>query len=221
MRIEQLYPFPADDYSAVLDRYKNANEVVWLVGVLKGAFMLTSDLARSLTIPCQIHFVQASSYGSEKVSSGQVQLANTLDVAGQHVVLIEDIYDTGNTLKHVLRDLQQQTPASLEVCTLLDKQIPDKCPIEVKYLGFEIPKRFVVGYGLDYAARYRELPYIACLDCTMARKTVPPLLGLLLLLITLTFLIPSSAWALKVKLRIDLPLGGSYSITGLDSFVPQ
>ena len=154
-RITQIAEAISHDY---------ANEVVWLVGVLKGAFMLTSDLARSLTIPCQIHFVQASSYGSEKVSSGQVQLANTLDVAGQHVVLIEDIYDTGNTLKRVLRDLQQQNPASLEVCTLLDKQIPDKCPIEVKYLGFEIPKRFVVGYGLDYAERYRELPYIACLD---------------------------------------------------------
>ena len=154
-RITQIAEAISHDY---------ANEVVWLVGVLKGAFMLTSDLARSLTIPCQIHFVQASSYGSEKVSSGQVQLANTLDVVGQHVVLIEDIYDTGNTLKHVLRDLQQQNPASLEVCTLLDKQIPDKCPIEVKYLGFEIPKRFVVGYGLDYAERYRELPYIACLD---------------------------------------------------------
>ena len=141
-----------------------ANEVVWLVGVLKGAFMLTSDLARNLTIPCQIHFVQASSYGSGKESSGQVQLDNTLDVSGQHVVLIEDIYDTGNTLKRVLRDLRQQNPASLEVCTLLDKQGSEKHPVEVKYLGFEIPKRFVVGYGLDYAERYRELPYIACLD---------------------------------------------------------
>ena len=87
--------------------------------------MLTSDLARNLTIPCQIHFVQASSYGSEKVSSGQVQLANTLDVAGQHVVLIEDIYDTGNTLERVLRDLRQQNPASLEVCALLDKLLPE------------------------------------------------------------------------------------------------
>ncbi len=141
-----------------------ANEVVWLVGVLKGAFMLTSDLARNLTVPCQVHFVQASSYGSEKVSSGSVQLSNPLNVEGQHVVLIEDIYDTGQTLERVLRDLQQQNPASLEVCALLDKQIPDKCPVEVKYLGFEIPKRFVVGYGLDYAERYRELPYIACLD---------------------------------------------------------
>ena len=93
-----------------------------------------------------------------------MQLANTLDVAGQHVVLIEDIYDTGNTLERVLRDLRQQYPASLEVCALLDKQIPEKHPVEVKYLGFEISKRFVVGYGLDYAERYRELPHIACLD---------------------------------------------------------
>ncbi len=135
-----------------------------LVGVLNGAFIFLADLVRQLNIPCQICFLQASSYKDQKVSSGEVTLMHNLDLSGKNVMVVEDIVDTGLTLKHILEDLQLQKPASIEICALLSKNIPDKIPVEVKYIGFEIEDRFVVGYGLDFAEKYREVPHIACLD---------------------------------------------------------
>jgi hypoxanthine phosphoribosyltransferase len=108
--------------------------------------------------------LQASSYKDQKVSSGEVTLMHNLDLSGKDVMVVEDIVDTGLTLKHILEDLQQQKPTSMEICALLSKNIPDKVPVKVKYVGFEIEDRFVVGYGLDFAEKYREVPHIACLD---------------------------------------------------------
>ncbi len=135
-----------------------------LVGVLNGAFIFLADLARHISIPCQICFLQASSYKDKKVSSGEVTLMHNLDLSRKEVLVVEDIVDTGLTLKYILEDLQQQNPESLEICALLSKNIPDKAPVPVKYVGFEIEDRFVVGYGLDFAEKYREVPHIACLD---------------------------------------------------------
>ena len=154
-RVEQLGREISNDYQG---------KELHLVGVLNGAFIFLADLARQLSIPCQICFLQASSYKDQKVSTGQVILMHNLDLSGKDVLVVEDIFDTGLTLKHIREDLNIQKPASLEICTLLNKRIPDKVSVDVKYIGFEIENRFVVGYGLDYAEKYRELPHIACLD---------------------------------------------------------
>ena len=135
-----------------------------LVGVLNGAFIFLADLVRQLNIPCQICFLQASSYKEQKVSSGEVTLMHNLDLSGKHVLVVEDIFDSGLTLRSILEDLQGQKPLSIEICALLSKIIPDKLPVKVKYIGFEIEDRFVVGYGLDFAEKYREVPDITCLD---------------------------------------------------------
>ena len=135
-----------------------------LVGVLNGAFIFLADLVRRINIPCQICFLQASSYKDRKVSSGEVTLMHNLDLSGKDVLVVEDIFDTGLTLKYVLEDLLQQKPNSIEACSLLNKKIPNKAEVTVKYIGFDIEDRFVVGYGLDFAEKYREFPYIACLD---------------------------------------------------------
>ncbi|MDP6332602.1 MAG: hypoxanthine phosphoribosyltransferase [SAR324 cluster bacterium] len=135
-----------------------------LVGVLNGAFIFLADLVRELNIPCQICFLQASSYKEQKVSSGEVTLMHDLDLSGKHVLVVEDIFDSGLTLRSILEDLQGQKPLSIEICALLSKIIPDKLPVKVKYIGFEIEDRFVVGYGLDFAEKYREVPHITCLD---------------------------------------------------------
>ena len=135
-----------------------------LVGVLNGAFIFLADLVRQLNVPCQVCFLQASSYKDQKVSSGEVTLMHNLDLSGKHVLVVEDIVDSGLTLKFILEDLQRQEPSSIEICALLSKIIPDKVTVKVKYVGFEIEDRFVVGYGLDFAEKYREVPHITCLD---------------------------------------------------------
>ena len=135
-----------------------------LVGVLNGAFIFLADLVRQLKISCQICFLQASSYKDGRVSSGEVTLMHNLDLSGKHVIVVEDIVDTGLTLKHIQEDLQLQNPSSIEFCALLSKIIPEKVSVNVKYIGFEIEDRFVVGYGLDYAEKFREFPHISCLD---------------------------------------------------------
>ena len=140
------------------------NKELDLVGVLKGGFIFLADLVRELEIPCRIHFLQASSYQDRKTSSGVVRLSHDLQLTGKHVMVVEDIYDTGLALQRVFEDLQSQSPASLEICTLLSKKIEGKVPLDVKYTGFEIENRFVIGYGLDYAERYREIPDIVCMD---------------------------------------------------------
>jgi hypoxanthine phosphoribosyltransferase len=136
-----------------------------LVGVLKGAVVFMADLARSLTVPHEIDFIAVSSYGSATETSGVVRLLKDLDreIEGRHVILIEDIVDTGLTLEYLLETLRPRRPASLEVCALLCKPDELRVDVPVRYKGFDIPSVFVVGYGLDYAERYRNLPFVGTL----------------------------------------------------------
>lgn len=136
-----------------------------MVGVLKGAFMMMSDLAREIELPLEFDFMAVSSYGSATRTSGVVRILKDLDyeISGRHVLLVEDIIDSGLTLNYLLRNLKTRKPASLEVCALLRKKGIQKVPIDVRYEGFEIPPVFVIGYGLDYSQRYRNLPYVASL----------------------------------------------------------
>jgi hypoxanthine phosphoribosyltransferase len=133
-----------------------------LVGVLKGAVMFMSDLARALQRPSTMEFMAVSSYGSSTTSSGVVRILKDLDrdIAGQHVLIVEDIIDSGLTLSWLLKNLKARNPASIAIVTLLRKPEALKVNVEVEYVGFDIPNEFVVGYGLDYAERYRDLPYI-------------------------------------------------------------
>ena len=133
-----------------------------LIGVLKGAAMFMSDLARALERPSTMEFMAVSSYGSSTTTSGVVRILKDLDrdIAGQHVLIVEDIIDSGLTLSWLLRNLQSRNPASIEVVALLRKRDAAKVHVPVKYVGFDIPNEFVVGYGLDYAERYRNLAYI-------------------------------------------------------------
>jgi hypoxanthine phosphoribosyltransferase len=133
-----------------------------LVGVLKGAAMFMSDLARALSVSSTMEFMAVSSYGSATTSSGVVRILKDLDrdIAGQHVLIVEDIIDSGLTLSWLLKNLASRHPASIEVVTLLRKPDAVKVDVPVKYVGFDIPNEFVVGYGLDYAERYRGVPYI-------------------------------------------------------------
>jgi len=133
-----------------------------LVGVLKGAAMFMSDLARALDRPSTMEFMAVSSYAGATASSGVVRILKDLDrdIAGQHVLIVEDIIDSGLTLSWLLRNLTARNPASVEVVALLRKPDAVKVEVPVKYVGFDIPNEFVVGYGLDYAERYRDLPYI-------------------------------------------------------------
>jgi hypoxanthine phosphoribosyltransferase len=137
-----------------------------LVGVLKGAVMFMTDLARALPVPVQLEFMAVSSYGSSTSSSGVVRILKDLDrdIAGRDVLIVEDIIDSGLTLSWLRGNLESRQPASLAVCTLLRKPDAVKVDVPVKYVGFDIPNEFVVGYGLDYAERYRDLPFIGTLD---------------------------------------------------------
>lgn len=139
-------------------------EVV-LVAVLRGSFIFAADLCRQLEFPCSIEFMSVSSYGSGTSSTGQVQITKDLscDIAGKHIIVLEDILDSGNTLSYLFNVLRQRKPASLELCTLLNNPTRRQKDVEVAYCGFEIPNEFVVGYGLDFAQQYRTLPYIGIL----------------------------------------------------------
>lgn len=142
-----------------------AGERLLLVGVLKGAFMVMADLARHLDLPVEVDFMAVSSYGSATKTSGVVRILKDLerDIADHHVLVVEDIVDSGLTLKYLLRNLAARGPASLEVLSLLAKPDAAHHEVRVRYVGFEVPDVFVVGYGLDYAERYRNLPCIATL----------------------------------------------------------
>jgi hypoxanthine phosphoribosyltransferase len=142
-----------------------ADRDILLVGVLKGAVMFMSDLARAITRPVELEFMAVSSYGSATSSSGIVRILKDLDrdISDKHVLVVEDIIDSGLTLSWLLRNLSSRQPASLEVVALLRKPDAVKVEVPVKYIGFEIPNEFVVGYGLDYAERYRDLPHVALL----------------------------------------------------------
>jgi len=137
-----------------------------LVGVLKGAFFFLSDLMRSLEVPCEVDFMAVASYGSSTDSSGVVRILKDLDasIEGRHVLIVEDIVDSGLTLSYLLRTLKAREPGSLEVCALLTKPERRKVDLPIRYVGFEIPNRFVIGYGLDHAERFRNLPYVAVLS---------------------------------------------------------
>jgi hypoxanthine phosphoribosyltransferase len=137
-----------------------------LVGVLKGAVFFMADLMRRLTIPCEVDFMAISSYGASTDSSGVVRILKDLDIniEGRDVLVVEDIIDSGLTLSYLMRMLESRNPASLEVCALLTKPARREIDVPVRYTGFEIPNEFVIGYGLDFGERYRNLPYVAVLD---------------------------------------------------------
>ncbi|MDQ6842124.1 MAG: hypoxanthine phosphoribosyltransferase [Actinomycetota bacterium] len=137
-----------------------------LIGVLKGAVLFVSDLMRQMDVSVELDFMAVSSYGSATKSSGVVRILKDLDSAiqGRDVLIVEDIVDTGLTLRYLLRSLRGRNPRTLEVCALLVKPDARVVDVPVKYVGFEIPNEFVVGYGLDYQQRYRGLPYVAILD---------------------------------------------------------
>ena len=136
-----------------------------LISVLRGSFVFMADLCRSIDLDCTVDFMAVSSYGGGTSSTGQVQITKDLsgDISGKHVIVVEDILDSGNTLSYLLKLLEQRKPASIRLCTLLDKPERRTKPVEVSYSGFAIPDAFVVGYGLDYAEHYRGLPYIGIL----------------------------------------------------------
>jgi hypoxanthine phosphoribosyltransferase len=137
-----------------------------LIGVLKGAVFFIADLMRHLQVPCEVDFMAISSYGAGTDSSGVVRILKDLDIniAERNVLVVEDIIDSGRTLRYLMRNLQARQPASIEVCALLTKPARREIDVPVRYLGFEIPNRFVVGYGLDFAERYRNLPYVGVLN---------------------------------------------------------
>ena len=143
-----------------------AGRELLLVGVLKGAVFFMADLMRSLTVPCEIDFMAISSYGASTDSSGVVRILKDLDIniEGRHVLVVEDIIDSGLTLSYLLRNLESREPASLEICALLTKPTRREIDVPVRYVGFEIPNKFVIGYGLDFAERYRNLPYVGVLN---------------------------------------------------------
>jgi hypoxanthine phosphoribosyltransferase len=137
-----------------------------LVGVLKGAVFFMADLMRHLTVPCEVDFMAISSYGAQTDSSGVVRILKDLDIniEGRNVLVVEDIIDSGLTLSYLMRNLESREPASLEVCALLTKPARREIDVPVRWIGFEIPNRFVIGYGLDFAERYRNLPYVGVLS---------------------------------------------------------
>jgi hypoxanthine phosphoribosyltransferase len=138
---------------------------VLLIGILKGAVLFLADLMRSLRISCEVDFMAVSSYGSSTDSSGVVRILKDLDssIEGRDVLIVEDIIDSGLTLNYLIRSLRARGPRSLEVCALLDKRERRRVDLPIRYVGFEIPDRFVVGYGLDYEQRFRNLEYVAVL----------------------------------------------------------
>jgi len=147
------------ELGAEIDRDYPGGEPVYLIAVLKGAFIFMADLSRAMKTPARIEFIGISSYGKGKTTSGQVQLTKDLDapIEGHHVIIVEDILDTGITLNYLTTLMAQRKPKSLRIVTLLDKPERRQSPVKANYIGFTIPDEFVVGYGLDYAEDYRNL----------------------------------------------------------------
>lgn len=141
-------------------------ESIHLVCILRGSIFFTCELAKYITVPVTIDFMSVSSYGNETVSSGRIKILKDLDdpIQGKNVLVVEDIIDSGRTLAHLLGFLKVREPKSLKLCTLLDKPDRREVPVEVDYVGMQIPDLFVVGYGLDYAQKYRNLPYIGVIE---------------------------------------------------------
>ncbi|HEU4361078.1 MAG TPA: hypoxanthine phosphoribosyltransferase [Mycobacterium sp.] len=167
VRTAELGQLIARDYSDGQDRSGPAGAGdLLLVTVLKGAVLFVTDLARAIPLPTQFEFMAVSSYGSSTSSSGVVRILKDLDrdISGRDVLIVEDVVDSGLTLSWLLRNLATRRPRSLRVCTLLRKPDAVRTDVEIAYVGFDIPNEFVVGYGLDYLERYRDLPYIGTLD---------------------------------------------------------
>ena len=145
-----------------------------LVGVLKGAVFFMADLMRAITVPCEIDFMAISSYGASTDSSGVVRILKDLDIniEGRDVLVVEDIIDSGLTLSYLVRNLEAREPATLEICALMTKPERREIEVPVRYIGFEIPNRFVIGYVLDFAERYRNLPYVGVLDSELVPEGV-------------------------------------------------
>jgi len=157
---EQIEQRLAEMGARITEDYRGKDTL--LVAVLKGAFMVMADLSRHIRLPVDIDFMAVSSYGSATTTSGVVRIIKDLDreIEGRHVLIVEDIIDSGLTLRYLQRNLEVRNPASLEIAALLIKPGLQKTPIDVRYVGFEIPPDFVVGYGLDLVGQYRNLPYI-------------------------------------------------------------
>ena len=152
------------EIAAQIEKDYEGKEIM-LISVLRGSFIFMADLSRRIDLPCTLDFMSVSSYGKGTSSSGQVQITKDLssDISGQHIIVVEDILDSGNTLSYLLKVLENRRPASIRLCTLLDKPDRRVKQVDVHYCGFSIPDAFVVGYGLDYAEMYRNLPYIGIL----------------------------------------------------------
>src|SRR4030042_2880992 len=144
--------------------YKGKNPV--LVSVLRGSFIFVADICREIKIPVTFDFMAVSSYGNSKLSSGIVRITKDLEfsIENKEVIIIEDIVDSGRTLNYLIKNLQARNPKNIEVCALLDKDVPRKTENKVKYKGFDIPNRFVVGYGLDFGEKYRNFPFIGYIE---------------------------------------------------------
>lgn len=149
-----------------------AGKELLVVGILKGSVVFTTDLIRSITIPCELDFMSVSSYGNSAKSSGIVRILKDLDsnIEGKHVLIVEDIVDTGSTLSYLLDYLKARKAASIEIVALLNKESGRKVHVEAKYVGFEVPDEFIVGYGIDYAEHYRNLPFIGILKREVYEK---------------------------------------------------
>ncbi len=145
---------------------KYKDETLIVVGVLKGSFMFMSDLLKKITVDTEVYFLKASSYGEGTESSGTVKITKDIDtdIEGRNVLLVEDIIDSGFTMRQVLKMLGARNPKALELCSCLSKPDRRVCEVKIDYLGFEIPDKFVIGYGLDYAEKYRNLPYIGYIE---------------------------------------------------------
>jgi len=146
----------------ITERYRDSGSDMVLVGLLRGSFMFMADLCREIHVPHEVDFMTASSYGSGMSSTRDVKIIKDLDedIRGKDVLIVEDIIDSGNTLSKVGEILRLREPKSLAICTLLDKPSRREVPVDVEYVGFSIPDKFVVGYGIDYAQHYRHLPYV-------------------------------------------------------------
>jgi hypoxanthine phosphoribosyltransferase len=162
-KVAELGAKVGEDYREIID---STGQDLLLITVLKGAVFFVTDLARAIPLPTQLEFMAVSSYGSSTSSSGVVRILKDLDrdINDRDVLIVEDIVDSGLTLSWLLRNLATRHPRSLRVCTLMRKPDAVRADVDIAYVGFEIPNEFVVGYGLDYAERYRDLPYIGTLD---------------------------------------------------------
>ena len=168
--IEEILITEEQIKTRVVELGKEISEIYYgkdllLVCILKGGVMFMADLARTITIPCQLDFMAVSSYGASTETSGIVRVLKDLDksIQDRHVLIVEDVVDTGLTLQYLVNNLASRAPASLKICSLLNKQANRKVDISVDFIGFEIPDKFLVGYGLDYAGHYRHLPHVSVL----------------------------------------------------------